>query len=192
MTEQSARNMLPNPPQVSRASPRSRSEHGWSSSTDSPDSNTSSPENTSPATLHSTSLGSDLHIGSLTGLQLSLTPATMPGPPLPPVAGSSQHGISAKSPPMQGQVYRQYANPQQWATENSPQGFSQGSHMHNAGPANNAPQSNLHQMPLESRRWLGGTLMPSRTSTSIQYRIPAAPVAPPIDPTPVSARVTQT
>jgi hypothetical protein len=143
--------MLPNPPQPSRTSPRSRSEHEWSSSTDSPDSNTSSPEVTSPATLHSTSLGSDLHIGSLTGLQLSLTPATMSGPPLPPVAGSSQHGISAKSPPMQGQVYRQYANPQQWTTENSPQGSSQGPHMHNAGLANNAPRSNLHQMPLESR-----------------------------------------
>lgn len=149
-TERSTRNLLPHPPQPSRANPRSRSENGWSSSTDSPDSNTSSPENTSPTTLHSTSLGSDFHIGSLTGLQLSLTPATIPGQPLPPVAGSSQQGVSSKSPPVHGQVYRQYVNPQQWTSENSPQGFSQGSHMHSAGLASNSLRSNLHQMPLES------------------------------------------
>jgi hypothetical protein len=159
--------MLPNPPQASRASPRSRSEHGWSSSTDSPDSNTSSPENTSPTTLHSTSFGSDLHIGSLTGLQLSLTPANVPGRPLPPVAGSSQQGVSSKSPPMHGQVYRQYANPQQWTAATSPQGFSQGPHMHNAGLSNNSPRSNLQQMPRESRSQNGPGPMARRYSDAI-------------------------
>lgn len=166
-SERSVTHLLPQPQHAARNSPRASSENGWSSSTDSHDSSMSSPEGTSPQTLHSTSLGSDLHIGSLTGLQLSFTPTTVLGHQLPHVGSSSQQGPVSGVSPGPGQVYRYNANTQQRTTENYTQMPSKGYQMNSGGPTDISHGSNVYQKPLPSRTQNGPGPMARRYSDAI-------------------------
>lgn len=167
-TAQSISHSLPESRHPPRRATALRSENGWSSSTDSLDSNMSSPENTSPQALTSTSLGSDSAIGFLTGLRLTMTPSAVPPPQSPQGGSSLQQGFVGEASTMTGQMYPQFPIPQQRTMGDSSQASRRSPYINIGGSSTATRHSASSQnIPLASRPPNGPGPMARRYSDAI-------------------------